>query len=81
MKFVHAFATVGFLVTGVAVAGEFKLPKEVTPAIRSACESDVRRLCIGKKATVAGVKECVFSKFNDLGRRCQVVLIAAGFSP
>jgi hypothetical protein len=30
----------GLCLTSVATAGEFKLPPEVTPAMRSACESD-----------------------------------------
>lgn len=61
-----------------AIADEFKLPKEVTPSLRAACEKDVRRLCIGKKPTVAKVKACVYSKFFKLGRRCQIELAAAG---
>ncbi len=28
------------------IPAELKLPKEVTPALRAACETDVRRLCI-----------------------------------
>ncbi len=65
----------------VAKAGELKLPPEVTPAMRAACESDVRRLCIGRSPTIAKVKRCVFAKFTQLGRRCQLVLASAGLSP
>ena len=62
-----------------AFAGEdFKLPKEVTPAIRAACERDVRRLCIGEDPTVEKVKACVFQRFMQLGRRCQFELASAG---
>lgn len=63
-----------------AGAEEFQLPKEVTPALRAACESDVRRLCIGQNPTVAKVKACVYTKFFRLGRRCQVELASAGIS-
>ncbi|MEZ5775391.1 MAG: hypothetical protein R3D33_12015 [Hyphomicrobiaceae bacterium] len=67
----------------VAVEAEesFKLPKEVTPAMRSACEADVRRLCVGANPTVAKVKRCVLAQFRRLNMRCQIVLASAGFSP
>lgn len=61
-----------------AAAADFKLPKEVTPQMRSACESDVRRLCIGANPTVAKVKSCVLRNFSKLGMRCQLTLAAAG---
>lgn len=64
----------------VAFAGDFQLPPEVTPAMRAACETDVRRLCIGENPSVAKVKACVYAKFFKLGRRCQVELASAGFS-
>jgi hypothetical protein len=54
-----------------------KLPPEVTPALRAACERDVRRLCIGKSPTIAKVKRCVVAKFSQLGRRCQFELASA----
>jgi hypothetical protein len=75
-------AVVGFTVSAgaVAKAEDFQLPKEVTPAMRAACETDVRRLCIGQNPTVAKVKACVYAKFFKLGRRCQVELASAGFS-
>jgi hypothetical protein len=57
-----------------------KLPPEVTPALRAACESDVRRLCVGPKPTYAKVKRCVAAKFTQLGKRCQIELASAGFS-
>jgi hypothetical protein len=66
--------------SSIAKAGELKLPPEVTPAMRAACETDVRRLCIGPSPTVAKVKSCVAAKFSQLGRRCQIVLASAGFS-
>lgn len=61
------------------MAGEgFKLPPEVTPALRAACEADVRRLCIGENPTVESVKRCVEQKYTQLGSRCKVQLVAAG---
>lgn len=65
-------------VTG-AVAQEVQLPPEVTPQLRAACETDVRRLCLGPSPTVAKVKSCVAAKFFQLGRRCQVELASLGF--
>jgi hypothetical protein len=63
---------------GHAAGEEYKLPPEVTPALRSACEADVRRLCIGENPTVSKVKSCVRAKFMQLGRRCQMQITLAG---
>ncbi len=63
------------------LAEDFKLPPEVTPALRAACESDVRRLCIGENPTVPKVKSCVRSNFMRLGRRCQMQITLAGLKP
>lgn len=63
-----------------AKAEKLKLPPGVTPALRAACESDVRRLCIGPNPTFAKVKRCVAAKFSKLGKRCQIELASAGFS-
>lgn len=65
----------------LVVAEEFKLPKEVTPKMRAACEGDVRRLCIGSNPTVDKVKGCVMSKYFQLNKRCQIELASAGFTP
>jgi len=73
-------ACAGALVTSVAVAEEFKMPPEVTPQLRAACETDVRRLCIGQNPTVAKVKRCVLVKYFQLGKKCQVELASLGFS-
>ncbi len=74
--------TVALTATGPARASEeFKLPPEVTPKLRAACESDVRRLCIGENPTVEKVKSCVLSKFMKLGRKCQFEIAQAGFAP
>ena len=79
-----------FVVTAVAVAAtalsahageKLQMPPEVTPVIRAACESDVRRLCIGANPTIEGVKTCVAQKFRQLGRPCQVQLTMAGLAP
>jgi hypothetical protein len=68
------------LAAPMAKAEQLKLPPEVTPALRAACESDVRRLCIGRSPTIAKVKRCVAAKFMQLGKRCQIELASAGFS-
>lgn len=74
-------ACAGMVAASVAVAEELKLPPEVTPSLRAACETDVRRLCIGKEPTVAKVKRCVLVKYFQLGRKCQVELASIGFGP
>ena len=56
----------------------FKMPPEVTPALRAACEGDVRRLCVGQNPTVSKVKRCVAAKFFQLGKRCQSEIKSAG---
>lgn len=64
--------------TPVTAEDKFDLPPEVTPALRAACEGDVRRLCIGEKPTVSKVKRCVAEKFFQLGKRCQNEIKSAG---
>lgn len=75
------FLSVALAAGSVAKAEQLKLPPEVTPSMRAACESDVRRLCIGRSPTIAKVKRCVLAKFMQLGHRCQMELASAGFSP
>lgn len=75
-----ALSCAGILGSTAATAEEFKLPPEVTPALRAACETDVRRLCIGANPTVEKVKRCVMFKYFQLGKRCQVELASIGFS-
>lgn len=72
-------AVSGVVAASAVKAEQFQLPPEVTPALRAACETDVRRLCIGKDPTVAKVKSCVMRKYFQLGRRCQVELASLGF--
>jgi hypothetical protein len=72
-----AFASV--FISSMATAEELQLPPEVTPSLRAACETDVRRLCIGPQPTVAKVKRCVMMKYFQLGKKCQVELASLGF--
>jgi hypothetical protein len=67
--------------SSMAFAEEPQLPPEVTPALRAACESDVRRIgCIGPSPTYAKVKSCVMAKYAQLGKRCKVELASVGYS-
>jgi hypothetical protein len=59
-------------------AHAFDLPKEVTPAIRAACERDVRRLCVRANSTLSSVKTCVVRKFDRLNFDCRFRLMQAG---
>lgn len=66
---------------GSMAAEELKLPPEVTPALRAACESDVRRIgCLGPSPTYSKVKSCVISKYTQLGQKCKGQLAVAGYS-
>lgn len=79
MNKLSAVALFGLIAASPISASEpFKLPPEVTPALRAACEADVRRLCIGENPTVDSVKRCVEQKYAQLGSRCKVQLVAAG---
>lgn len=78
MKVVLCAALAVMTMVPAASAQELKLPPEVTPRLRAACESDVRRLCIGTNPTIAKVKSCVISKFMKLGMRCQKEIVSAG---
>lgn len=79
MKFRGGIVIASLVLASPLLAGEgFKLPPEVTPALRAACEADVRRLCIGENPTVESVKRCVEQKYTQLGSRCKVQLVAAG---
>ena len=71
----------GACLTQASYAEDFQLPPEVTPQLRAACETDVRRLCIGTNPTVAKVKVCVAAKFSQLGNRCKLQLAMAGLKP
>jgi hypothetical protein len=73
------------LVAVMAVPGRasdaIKLPPEITPALRAACEADVRRLCITSESTFQSVRRCVLTNFLRLGRQCQVEITSAGLAP
>ena len=75
----RAIAGAAVLIALAASANALDLPKEVTPAIRSACEKDVRRLCIRPDSTIASVMACVKSKFAKLNASCKIRLVRAGF--
>lgn len=62
-------------------AQDFKMPPEVTPALRAACEQDVRRLCIDENPSVAKVKSCVARRYLELSSRCKMQIAAAGLTP
>jgi hypothetical protein len=67
--------------SSMAFAEEPKLPPEVTPALRAACESDVRRIgCVDSTPTYSEVKSCVVARYSKLGQRCKIQLAAAGYS-
>ena len=81
-KFVAVAAcATGLWLTSAARADDYQLPPEVTPQIKAACETDVRRLCIGSSPTVEKVKSCVAAKFTQLGHSCQIQLAMAGLKP
>lgn len=67
--------------SAAASAQNLQLPPEVTPALRAACEKDVRRLCIIENATVSSVKSCVTRRYVELSMRCKVQIAAAGLTP
>ena len=67
--------------SGAMASDDYKLPSEVTPGMRQACESDVRRLCISSNSTVETVRSCVLAKFMKLGKRCQLEIASAGLAP
>ena len=74
-------ASAALSVSSIAFAGEVQLPPEVTPALRAACESDVRRIgCVDATPTYSEVKSCVIARYSKLGQRCKVQLAAAGYS-
>lgn len=62
-------------------AEELTLPPQVTPALRAACEADVRRLCLGQNPTVSKVKSCMTQRFAELSSRCKLQIAVAGLTP
>jgi hypothetical protein len=55
-----------------------ELPPEITPAIREACEQNVRSLCSTANPTLDGVASCVRRNYLRLNKRCQNELKSAG---
>ncbi len=80
---IRPLATIALIAfsSSAGASDEFKIPPEVTPSMRAACESDVRRLCISSNSTVDTVRNCVLAKFMKLGKRCQVEIASAGLAP
>ena len=81
MRVVVAAGLVAMSSASAVWSEEIQLPPEVTPALRAACEADVRKLCVDENPTVAKVKSCVARKFLQLGRRCQMQITLAGLRP
>jgi hypothetical protein len=74
-------ACVALTASSIVCAEEMKLPPEVTPELRAACESDVRRIgCVDSTPTYSEVKSCVIARYAKLGQRCKVQLAAVGYS-
>ncbi len=63
------------------VANDVKLPPEVTPALRAACEADARRYCIRDDSTVSGVRQCMLNNFLKLANKCRTQIVLAGLGP
>ena len=81
MQGVHGLLVVGMIAGAVASAGAvqaLELPPEITPAIRQACEGDVRRLCVRPDSTMFSVRVCVLRKVASLNDTCRKRLADAG---
>ncbi len=63
---------------GGSQAEEFQLPPQITPALKAACEGDVRRVCVGENPTYAKVKSCVLANYTQFGKRCKLQIALAG---
>ena len=78
MRFV--FGLLSLTAVACVDAQALEVPKNIPPQIRSACEQDVRRLCVTPQATIKSVKACVREKFYQLNGLCKLRLVQAGFS-
>jgi hypothetical protein len=79
MKLIRGLLLCSAMATATsAIAEDFKLPPEVTPALRAACEGDVRRVCVGVNPTYSKVKSCVMANFRSFGARCKAQIALAG---
>jgi hypothetical protein len=67
------------IVGSAASADEkFQLPPEITPAIRAACEQNVRQICVTPTSTQDSIVSCVRRNFISLNKRCRNELVSAG---
>jgi hypothetical protein len=67
------------MISSAAIADEkFKLPPEITPAIRAACETNVRALCVTPTSTQSSIVSCVRRNFINLDKNCRNELVSAG---
>jgi hypothetical protein len=81
MKRTHLLIAVSLLSAtslSVRAAETLELPPEITPAIREACEQNVRSLCSTANPTVDAVASCVRRNYLRLNKRCQNELKSAG---
>ena len=67
--------------TAAGAEEDFKFPPEVTPALRAACEADVRRLCVSAESTARSVRRCVLLRYRQFGEGCRREIAAAGLTP
>ena len=81
MRWIILAALVALSSHAVFAADNFVLPAGVTPAVKSACESDVRRLCVDDNPSYSKVKACVIAKFGQFGTRCKMQVALAGLKP
>jgi hypothetical protein len=79
MKLIRIALLAFCLPAGEALASDkLQLPPEVTPAIRAACEGDVRQLCVTPTSTQDSVVSCVRRNFSSLNKKCRTELRSAG---
>jgi hypothetical protein len=57
---------------------KFQLPPEITPAVRAACEQNVRQICVTPTSTQDSIVSCVRRNFISLNKRCRSELASAG---
>jgi hypothetical protein len=81
MRRVTFAAIITLSISAASAADDYKLPASITPAVKSACESDVRRLCVDGSPTYSEVKSCVIAKFGQFGTRCKMQAALAGLRP
>ncbi len=81
MRWIVAATVVALSAQIGLAADEAKFPAGITPAVKSACENDVRRLCVDESPTYSKVKACVIAKFGQFGARCKMQVALAGLKP